>query len=414
MLHSRGLVKAIALMTATSMTACATAYTYRRVEVEPVNIVADYKGEKPVGIVEDAMRLESTPLFDQATYQRIESAAKSAKDIPSLQTKIRDAVCDGEQPRSQPKLTVRLILSRPTKGEALDVVAERNRVFINEAKIYLKQYWLNESSRLEIAREKFNSDFDLYKKDLVDTNLERKWASHRISVGVPFIAGSTAKDAEKYFASSHATPNLRPIEQTGPNEWFPGRSFLSLAFPNHTFVMSNKVSDFLISVWGQNSYGTEMDSEIAHDVQLGPMTTFRYFGMSDGFNYRNNAFFTPSKSSWKLKDGSIANPLVLSHFDDLAALKSGFSFRIPKEELARVFKTSSPLYLQYFGYDYDSGKYAASLAIAHQDYIWQHVLANQTEVTQSSQEDGSVTFELKPSFEIFCKYGVPASSLVAQ
>ena len=413
MSNSNGLNKIISLALAISMTGCAT-NSYRRVEVEPVKVVPDYKGVTSVGIVEDAMRLESTPIFDQATYQRIENAAKAAKDLPSLQTKIRDAVCDGEKPRSQPKLTVRFILSRPMKGEALDVVAERNRVFIDEAKIYLKQFWLNDGSRPDIAKQKYNSDFEMYKTDIVDTNLERKWASHRFSAGVPFITGNTAKDAEKYFASAHATPNLRPIEQTGPNEWFPGRSFLSLAFPNHTFVMSSKVSDFLVSVWGQDVYGTEMKVEIAHDVQLEPMTTFMYFGMSDGFNYRNTALYTPSKSSWKLTDGSIANPLVMSHFDDLAVLKSEFSFRIPKEELARLFGARSSFALQYFGYNYDTEKFAASQAITHQDYIWQHVLANQTEVTQTSQEDGSVTFELRPSFELFCKYGMPASSLIAQ
>lgn len=413
MSNSNAITKAISLVTALSMFGCAT-NSYRRVDVEPVKVGPDYKGVVPVGIVEDAMRMESTPIFDEATYHRIENSVKGVKDLAEAQVKIRDAVCDGTNPRSQPKLTVRLILSKPMKGEALDVVAERNRVFINEAKIYLKQFWLNEGSRPNIATQKYNSDFEMYKTDIVDTNLERKWASHRFSAGVPFITGNTAKDAEKYFAQSHATPNLRPIEQTGPNEWFPGRSFLSLAFPNHTYVMSNKVSDFLISVWGQNVYGTEMETEIAHDVQLGPMTTFRYFGMSDGFNYRNTALYQPSSNSWKLSDGSIANPLVMSHFDDLAVLKSEFSFRIPKEELARLFGARSAFNLQYFGYNYDTEKFAASQAIAHQDYIWQHVLANQTEVTQTSQEDGSVTFELRPSFELFCKYGVPASSLIAQ
>ena len=115
-----------------------------------------------------------------------------------------------------------------------------------------------------------------------------------------------------------------------------------------------------------------------------------------------------------MSDGSVANPLVIYHFDDLAVLKSEFAYKIPKEEIARLFGVSDPHGLQYFGYNFDSGKFAASLAIEHQGDAWSQVLTNQTEVTQTSQEDGSVTFEVKPSFEVFCKYGVPASSLIAQ
>lgn len=406
--------KVISLITAITLTGCASVNTYSQVKAEPIVVSADSKGIVPSGIVEDAMRIESTALFDDRTYKRIEEAAKSAKDIASAQKNIRDAVCDGTTPRARPKLTVHLVLNRPSKGEALDIIAKQNQILINQTAHYLKADWLDEGSRTDFIGKSYNPDFHQYHDELIETKMERKFASSRISVGVPFISGNTARDAERYFASAHTTPNLQSPKEKWAHEWFPSRSYLSMAFKNHYFVLSSKVSDMMVAVWGYERYGTEMKTEIDHDVQLTPTTTFMYFGMSDGFIFRNSAHYKPSVNSWKLEDGSIANPLVVSVLDDLAVLKSEFVLKIPKEDIRRLFGITRRDLLQYFGYEYDSEKFSASKALEHQGYIWSQILENQTEVSQSSQEDGSIMFEVAPSFEAFCKWAVPASSLIAQ
>lgn len=411
MLYSNA-TKIILFITTFSIIGCAS-NSYHRIEAEPVKLKANYKGIKPAGLVEDAMRIETMPLFDGSTYERIESAAQSSDDIASAQLKIRDAVCDEAKAR-QPKLTIHLILNKPMKGQALDVVEEKNRLIVNQVELYLKQYWLDEGSRTDLMSLSYNSDFEMYQKNMVETDMERKSADQRISVGIPFITGDSFNDAIKYFKQAHATPNLRPFEQTGPTQWFPSKSFLSLAFKDHEFVLSNKVSDFVVTTWGHEVYGTEMKTEIGHDVQLEPSTTFENFGGSDGTNFRKSSHYKPSASSWKLADGTIANPLVIYYFDDLAILKSEFVFKVPKEELEHLFGITSANELQYFGYDLNSGDFSASLALEHQAYAWSQMLGVSTQISQTDKKDNWITFEVKPRFiEPFCKWTVPVSTLKA-
>lgn len=407
--------KIISLITAISLTGCASANTYSRVEAEPLHVAANYKGEIPQGIVEDSMRVDgSAPLFNSSTYKKIESAASTSKDLAVVQQKIRDAVCDGSNPRVQPKLTVHLVLNKPTKGEPLDVVAEKNRIFIAQTKIFLRKFWLDEASRTDLMGKTYNNDYEDYERHMVQTGMERRSSSSRISVGVPFITVSTAKDVESYFANARAVPTLRPIEETGPTQWFPARSYLSVAMDNHYFVLSSKVTDILLAVWGFNTYGTEMQSNIVRGVQFKPETTFQYFGISDGFNFRNSMLYAISGNSWKLSDGSVARPLVKTVMDDLAVLKTSFSWRIPKDDIERLFHVTDSVDLQYFGYNPENGSYSAAYALEHQSYLWSQMLENQTEVTQTSKEDGSVVYELRPSFTAFCKWAVPTTSLSAQ
>ncbi len=291
--------KTVSLLTAVSLAGCASMNTYPRVDAEPVARSANYKGEVPAGIVEDAMRLDgSAPLFDDAIYKKIETAVKSAKDLQTVQRNIRDVICDGSTARVQPKLTVHLVLSKPPKGEPLDAVAEHNRVFISETRTYLKGFWLDSGSRTDLMGKAYNSDFEQYERNMVTTGMERRSASSLISVGLPFLPGVSAKDAEVYFANSRAMPTLRPISETGPIDWSPSRSYLSVSFPKeHYVVLSNKVSDMVLAVWGFNGYGTEMKSSVAHNVQFTPETTFQYFGISDGFMFRNSAHYMATGNS---------------------------------------------------------------------------------------------------------------------
>lgn len=403
----------ISLITAISLTGCASTNTYSRVETEPVHVTTNYKGEVPQGIVEDAMRIDgSAPLFDATTYKRIESAATASKDLAVVQQKIRDAVCNGSNPRVQPRLTVHLVLNKPTKGEPLDVVAEKNRILIAETKLFLKKVWLDEASRTDLMGKTYNSDYEDYQRNMVQTDMERRSSSSRVSVGVPFMTVSSIKEIENYFANSCAVPTLRPIQETGTNEWFPSRSYLSIAFENHYFVLSSKVTDLLLAVWGHDTYGTEMKSTVVKGVQLKPETTFQNFGISDGFNLRNSMFYAVSGNSWKLKDGTVARPLVKTVMDDLAVLKSSFSWRIPKKDIERLFHETDDADLQYFGYDGDN--YSAALALEHQAFIWSRMLENQTEISQSSKADGSILYEVRPSLAAFCKWSVPTAALSAQ
>ena len=412
MCYSHAVLRVFTIWLTFSLAAC-SANSYRRVKADPISVKADEKGIVPAGIVEDGMRIETMPIFDKQTYAKIEAAIKSQGSISSTLEKIRDAVCDGTKVRSQPKLTIRLVLNKPVKGEALDIAAERNRLLINQTKTYLKQYWLDEGSRTDLTDKKFNSDFQDYQETMVETGMERKTASSRVCVGIPFIKGDTLQNVENHFRQSHATPNLKPLEEIFPDQWFPSRSFLSIALPGQNFVLSSKVSDFIIAEWGHESYGTEMREQITHDWQVEKSSTQSCYGPSEGFNYRNTSHFKPSANSWKLASGSPAHPLVLYYLDDLSLIKMGFAFQIPKDEIERIFGLTSPEHLKDFGYDYNSGKFSASVALENQAKAWSRVLANQVEITQTSQDDGNVLFHMAVRLDVMCRYGLPVSSLRA-
>jgi hypothetical protein len=75
--------------------------------------------------------------------------------------------------------------------------------------------------------------------------------------------------------------------------------------------------------------------------------------------------------------------------DDLAILRIAFVWHIPKEDLARLFGAKSSLELKYFGYDYDTGKFSAAEAVQYNDLIWEKMLANQTAISEASEDKGS-------------------------
>ncbi|MBL7670752.1 MAG: hypothetical protein JNM39_09715 [Bdellovibrionaceae bacterium] len=358
------------------------------------------------------MQIHETHLFDSATYKRIEVAIAKAKDMKTVSAAIQNAVCDGTKSKVKASLFFHLVFNRPTQGTPLDVAAQRNRLLASQVPLYLQRYWIHEASRPELVGQKYNPDFSTY-AEMLEAGMERKWANRRTSVGVPFLTGVTKSEIEKYFSNAHAVPNLRDIQQTGPVEWYPSRSFLSVDVGNHQFILSNKVSDFLVGAWGYENYGTEIQTEIDKDSQMAIDVTFRYFSMQDGWEFRNHSSFAVSSNSWKLEDGSIAHPLILSFLDDLAVIRKLFTFRIPKADLERLFEANTPDALKYFGYDFHSGNFSAESAIEFQDHMWKDILSNQTQVFSTAKDDGSVEYEVRPSFEAFCRWAVPISSLRA-
>lgn len=390
---------------------CAT-NTYQRIPAELVKVSANAKGVALVGIVEDAMQIHESHLFDALTYKRIEAATAKAKDIKAASAAIQNAICDGTRPKVKASLFFHLVFNKPTPGTSLDVAADKNKLLASQVPLYLQRYWLYEASRPELIGQKYNPDFAAY-AEMLDAGMERKWANRRTSVGIPFLTGASKSEVEKYFSNAHATPNLRDIGNTGPVEWYPSRSFLSVDLGNHQFILSNKVSDFLVGVWGYETYGTEMQTEIAKDSQMSPNVSFRYFTQSDGAEFRNYANFAVSSNSWKLEDGTVVHPLVLSVFDDLAVIRKLFTFRIPKADLERLFEAKTSEALKYFGYDFHSGNFSAETALEFQDHMWKEILANQTEVLSTAKDGGSIEYEVRPSFEAFCKWAVPVSSLRA-
>ena len=96
------------------------------------------------------------------------------------------------------------------------------------------------------------------------------------------------------------------------------------------------------------------------------------------------------------------------------------TFMLPKETIARLkgvknynpetFDRASGLH--YFGYD-DNG-FSAKLAIEHRDMLWKLVLASQTELQEVAQSNGAIKFTIIFDLGVFCRHGIPVTSLLAE
>lgn len=393
------------------LAACAT-NSYRRIGAEHVGQQDD--APIPLGVVEDAARIGNLHYFDDAAYRKI---AKAVLGYQSNRSKaleeVREAICDGKRARTIPSLSVNLILPKDPPGLPLDTASHARTEFMRLTRIYLKKWFLDEAADPRLLTDKFNSDFGQYKENVIDTGGERKWANRRFGVVVPFAESSKRPDVEKYYRELTATILVPDMEHTDPVEWFPSRYYVATFFPkDHAVILAPKVSPLLIGGWGFEKYGTEMTSMVTKTGRVGDDTSLQPFASEeDTFNLRSRAAYTVAENAWKLDDGTVVHPLLLSVLEDLALLKREFTFVLPKSVIESLFSTYLAVDQQYYGRDYQSGKFSAKLARDHSDAIWSRFLYNQTEVMESAQRDGSTKFTIKTDFTLFCTYAVPLTAI---
>jgi hypothetical protein len=92
-------------------------------------------------------------------------------------------------------------------------------------------------------------------------------------------------------------------------------------------------------------------------------------------------------------------------------LWSAFTFRIPIKILDTVFEAHNALFWKNFGYDHDSVTWKASKAMEDASWIWQNFLYRMTKITESANQDGTITFSVKLSLSLFCETSVAVADL---
>jgi hypothetical protein len=107
----------------------------------------------------------------------------------------------------------------------------------------------------------------------------------------------------------------------------------------------------------------------------------------------------------------VGEPIYAS---DLGLLRATYTFKIPQETLEGVFKAHGALSKQYFGYDFDTGKYSPRLAVEHRDWMWQKFLANQTVVKEAPKGNDFISFHVELDLSMFCAFGLNAMDLVSK
>ena len=107
---------------------------------------------------------------------------------------------------------------------------------------------------------------------------------------------------------------------------------------------------------------------------------------------------------------------------DTSLLIALFTFKIPRPQIAKLLgykhydseSFSDNPEIQNWGYDYDTGKFGATLALKHASYMWEEVMGSQTTVLESPNPDGSVNFSLKLDLSAFCSFGIGQVSLISE
>ncbi len=398
-------------------TACATTNRYRRISAEPVTSSNVGSKESPKGVVEDAARVGDFHIFDETTYRKIDQALKKYRSNreESLEG-IRGAVCDGRRPRVNPTYSIKLILPKAPAGIPLDEATRVQADYLEFTRQYLKYGFLDEASDPKLLTEKFNSDFNRYKENVIDTEGERRWANQKFGVVIPFQSSTARLDIEKYYRNAIAMPLVPDFRQIDRSEWFYGRYFLATAFQkDRTIILTPKVSPTLVGSWGYQSYGTEMGQAV---IQFGRVTESTslapYASEEDDFNLRTRSAYTISENKWKLEDRSFVQPMLLSVLEDIALLKQEFTFVFSREDVEQIFSAHNAREQQYFGISYETGKFSPQYAIDHANTIWSKVLAHATEIQEAAQDDGSVNFTLKLDMSLFCSKGASKFSLQSQ
>jgi hypothetical protein len=107
----------------------------------------------------------------------------------------------------------------------------------------------------------------------------------------------------------------------------------------------------------------------------------------------------------------IGEPIYAS---DLGLLRATYTFKMPPQTLETVFNAYGSLNKQYFGYDFDTGRYSPKLAIEHRDWMWQKFLANQTVVKEAPRGSDSISFHVELDLSMFCAFGLSAVDLVSK
>jgi hypothetical protein len=98
--------------------------------------------------------------------------------------------------------------------------------------------------------------------------------------------------------------------------------------------------------------------------------------------------------------------------DDIAFLTDGFTFHLPQSVAASLYNSpADDFHVDKLGWG--TGQFSASEALNFREYIWRYTFIHDTAVKEAPQADGSITFEVTWTPNLFCQYGVPILDFIA-
>lgn len=353
--------------------------------------------------IHDAVEIQRVSLFPDHVAKRIRDVLSSGDGAAEQARQVRAAVCEGSKPRYAPRYTVRFVAPQAESGIPVDKAAAQAKDLTENARLYIKKFFIDELSNTEIGEKYFDTGYEAFLKKI--SGDDQASGAH-----VPVLVFRSQPEIDNYFRAVHYVPGVRSSLDANSATFTLEElkaDFLSIVLPEERkAILSVKVVPTLSGAWSRSG-----ETINASSLKLvGASVLHR-----DRQPVRQFIHFSPSPYVWTInrnhEEGVSLHPLRFAYMEDLAALKRLFTFRLPESVITNELKVLLPSEQQNLGYDARAKKFSPSLATKNQALIWRHLLFRTTMMREVALHDGSIAFELAPSFDAFCRYSVAAADL---
>lgn len=321
-------------------------------------------------IVKDAMRLEPFYVFPKNVVSKMVALTKSGQTPSKVLAGIQGTICNGAQANLKPSFKVTLTTTKSPSGAPLKEVSENKKNFIALGREYVKRWFFDDISDHDF-KETYNSDYEDYKKNILDTDGERL-SVKSFDTFIPGLPSPYKKDVSKFYASLKYLPTIPDLELP-PEEWNPQKHLMVIVNPeNNSAILAPKVSTMVKTSWA----GTTGSETTIENAYLGFLSSVNPASVH---NLATKSIYTQSPSEWSVS-GVKLHALRQSYAEDLTMLRS------------------------LYGMVEQDGT----------EIEWDQMLASSTNVKEAPLPNGNIGFTVELDLSTFCRHGVPKSEILSQ
>lgn len=354
-----------------------------------------------------AAKIESVEILPK-TFNSTIKDQPTKNDLDQLRNKI----CDNKQARVTSSFQVKIVISKPPIGMALDKAEDQKLLYFANAKHYLKHRFFSSLANAiafnpqKSDLPKTNSNFD----KLMSYSTEGYYNPRTLGLNTPVSFSPKQQDIEQYYAE------MRSETGSTTERYFENidKQFFIFFFQDQVLIVP-KFTQILKSGWSNR----ELDPTIVDGTLTRYSSTLPEMRLGDvnGDNSSDYYKFHPnivvSDSGWVVKGyDKPVYPIQAVFADDLHFLVNHFTFTFQRDDVQTIFGYDDELRQQHFGPEYFSGKVDLDKIKRDRGFLWDQVLSKSTNLNPLSQDDHSTTYDVSLDFALFCKYGVAVSNIV--
>lgn len=355
----------------------------------------------PIDFYQDAARIESVEILPKAMSSAIKSKSKDSLTKADI-NEVKNQICNGAESRVKPSFKVKVVMSKPPTGMALDRAADQKSLYFTNAEDYLKNRFF--SSLTDAVR------FNPLKPNLPKTNSNFNQLPADLGLNTPVCVSPKTQEIEKYYIE------MRSETGSWKEEYFENldKQFFIIWLQNQALVVP-KHTKMVKSAWSRYE---ELDPKVL-DATLTRFSSTLPLVRPGNVNGDNNSDFfkfhpnvAVSDIGWNVKGHEKPlYPLQAVFADDLHFLVQNFTFIFQRDDVQKIFGYETELKQQHYGPEYYSGKVDLEKIKRDRGFLWDQVLAKSTILKESPQDNQSTLYEVSLDFGIFCKYGVAVGDI---